>query len=89
VKLEGNNCLTAIYSRAGEAYILIANLTPEEAKVRCNIFPSKLPCPMSAVTSAEIITSHSATTPLNVRTLVTSGATVTIPADDVVLLHIK
>lgn len=89
VKLAGDNCLFAIYSRAGEAYILMANLGPAEAKVRCNISPAKLPYPMSAVTSAELVTGHGTTMPANASALLTTGEIVTIPADDVVMLHIK
>ena len=89
MKLDDANCLSAVYSRAGETYVLVANLGTEAAKVRCRITPANLPYPMSSLTSAEMITRQGLTVTLNARTLTAAGEMVTISPDDVILLHLK
>jgi hypothetical protein len=89
VKLDGADCLSAVYSRAGEAYVLVANLQPEPASVRCIVSPKNLPYPMPSMTTAEILSRQGTPTPLNSSNLIVSGEVLIIPADDVVMLHIK
>jgi hypothetical protein len=90
VKLDdAADCRSAVYSRAGEAWILVANLGPETVKVRCRISPANLPCPLPSVTKAVTLTRTGGTLSLNAGTLTSSGEVVSIPADDVVLLHLQ
>jgi hypothetical protein len=89
VKLDGSDCLTAVYSRPGEAYILLANLDPQPKKVRCQVNPMSLPYPLASISRAEVLTKLGAKSALESARLMAEGATVTVPADDVVMLHIK
>ena len=88
VKLDGTG-LTAVYSQAGEAYVLLGNPGPAAVKVRCVISPANLPYPLSALTRAELITRQGLTQPLNAGALTAAGELVDIPADDVVMLHLQ
>jgi len=87
VKLDGTGCLSAVYSRAGEAYVLLANLEANPKKVRCRIDTEKLPVALKAVTSAEIPGKGAAQ--LAAAKLTGDGEDITIPADDVVMIHIR
>jgi len=90
VKLdEDANCRFAIYSRSGEAYVLVANLGPDEARVRCRVSPANLPRPMPSVTKVVMLTRQGTTLPLKASTLTSTGEMVTIPADDIVILHLQ
>lgn len=89
VKLEGAECLSAVYSRAGEAYVLVANLGPDVVKVRCAIDSKKLPYPMPTISKAKIFTSLGTASPLNARDLSAKGRVLSIPPDDIVMLHVE
>ena len=88
VKLDDRDCISAVYSSPGEAYILLANLEPELKKVRCVIKPENLPYPLSSVLSAEIL-SQDKSISLDANKLTIGGEEINIPADDAVLIHIK
>jgi hypothetical protein len=87
VLLDDRDCLTAVYSRAGEAYVLLANLEANPKKVRCRIDTEKLPVALKAATSAEI-PGKDAAQPAAAK-LTGDGEDITIPADDVVMIHLK
>lgn len=87
VLLDDRDCLTAVYSRAGEAYVLLANLEANPKKVRCRIDTEKLPVALKAATSAEIPGKDAAQ--LAAAKLTGDGEDITIPADDVVMVHLK
>jgi len=87
VKLDDRDCLTAVYSKKGEAYVLLANLETNPKKVRVQIDPKSLAYPLVSVASAEILGKGAMS--LLAANLVGGGEEVTIPADDVVLMRIK
>ena len=87
VKLDDRDCLTAVYSKAGETYVLLANTQPQAKKVRLRIEAKKLPVPLAAVGSAEIVGKGAAA--LQAGNLAGAGEEIAIPADDVVLIKIK
>jgi len=87
VKLDDRDCLTAIYGKAGEAYLLLANVDPIPKKIRVRIDPKKLPVPLAAIASAEILGKGAAS--LQAANLTGGGEEIMIPADDVVLVRIK
>jgi hypothetical protein len=97
VSLDAPHCASAIYSRAGESYILLGNLEKNPRTVRCRVNPDKLPYPVTSPNSATLM-SGTGTTPgdgkassqdLDVRQLVGPGLEVTLPADSVLLLHLR
>jgi hypothetical protein len=87
VKLDDRDCLTAIYSKTGEAYVLVANLDSIPKEVRVRIDPKNLPTPLARISSAEIIGKGAAS--LQGVNLTGGGENLKIPADDVVLIRIK
>ena len=52
VSLSDRRCASAIYSRAGTAYVLLANLDSSSKEVSCVLHPGKLPCPLARLASA-------------------------------------
>jgi len=87
VKLDDRDCLTAVYSKAGEACILLANVDPNPKKVRVRIDPKSLAYPLASIASAEILGKGAAS--LQPAILAGAGEEVAIPADDVILIRIK
>ena len=88
VYLEDDNCASAVYSRPGEAYILLGNLDAEPKKIACIMYPQKLSYPLSTIRSAEIIRGAKRVE-LNVSQLSGAGEIIPLPGDDMVLVHIK
>jgi len=96
VRLEGTRCASALYSRPGEAYALLANLTKDPQTVRCRVVPARFPCPLTSPTAATLLGASSAGGPgpaqpvpanLDLRALLDTGTDVTLPADRAVLVH--
>jgi hypothetical protein len=87
VKLDDRDCLTAIYSKPGEAYILLANVDTNTKKVRIQVDLQNLPYPLATIASAEILEKNASF--LHVANLTGGGEEVTIEADDVVLIRIN
>jgi len=88
VRVDNKDNISAVYSRPGEAYILLANLEAEPRKITCTINPQDLSYPLSSISSCEIL-SKGESIELDASKLADSGESITIPADDVVLLHVK
>jgi hypothetical protein len=98
VKLSDPRCASAVYSRPGEAYLLLANLDKAPHEVVCTLASDKLPYPLARPVSAAIFVgaSPSAGYParesamsLDVRRMVKEGIKITIPGDDAVLVRIR
>ncbi|MGC8989952.1 MAG: DUF6259 domain-containing protein, partial [Verrucomicrobiia bacterium] len=97
VSLGHPRCAAAIYSRPGEAFVVIANLTTAPQQVQCRVRTDRLPCPLVSAKSAALLggptkltESTGATTPvsLDVRQLAGDGTAIQIPATSAVLVHI-
>ncbi len=88
VKLYGQDCTSAVYSRSGEAYVLLANFNSEPTKVICTIKPANLSYPLSSISSCGIV-GEGESKGLDVKKIVSTGEKLTLPADSVLLLHIK
>ena len=88
VTVDNKDCISAVYSRPGEAYILLANLEPEPKEIRCAISPDKLQSALPSLKAAEIL-SEGKSISLNIGKLAGSGENITLPADGVVLLHVQ
>jgi hypothetical protein len=87
VNLGGDDFLSAVYSRPGEAYILLANLRPKAREAVCRIDPRAFQNPMASVRSAAIVDKEKAN-PLDVENLIGRGENILLPADGVKLLHL-
>ncbi|MCP5118554.1 MAG: hypothetical protein GY953_47685 [bacterium] len=88
VQLEGDNCISALYSRQGEAYILLANFNPEPKTVLCKLKPRNLPYALSSIGKAEVVRGDKRIS-LGAGKLTGSGERIEIGADNVVLLHVE
>lgn len=98
VALSHPRCASAIYSRPGEAYLLLANLDPEEREVVCKIALEKLPCPRFTPTSATWLLESTATScrqvpddssQLDLAQLLGEGLKLVLPVDGVLLIHLR
>ncbi len=87
VTLKGEGCASAVFGRPGEAYILLGNLDGDPKTVTCRIDPRKLPHPLSSITSGRILKADGPVE-LNVGKLTSAGEDITLPGDDVVLIHV-
>ena len=98
VSLSHPRCGAAVYSRPGEAYVLLANLDAESREVTCRIHPDKLPHALSGLTSARLVAGAATSAPaavekdprvLDAARLAAEGVKITIPGDGLLLLHVR
>ncbi|MHB8897717.1 MAG: DUF6259 domain-containing protein [Thermoguttaceae bacterium] len=92
VHLSDPVCASAVYSRAGEAWILLANLGPETRETVCRLDPAKLPWPLQSPRTAATVAGSAGPSdpqPLDIGRLLGEGVNVSIPADSAILLHIR
>jgi hypothetical protein len=98
VALSHPRCASAVYSRPGETYLLLANLDPEAHEVTCVLHPQTLPHPLANPTIATRVQATAvaagAQAPagavsLDVRQLVGEGLKITIPGDDAILIQVR
>ena len=97
VTIRGARTGSAIYSRPGESWLVLANLDETTQEVSCVVHPDKLPYPLSSVASATLFTSSNTATnlsgqpaprPLDAQHFTGSGLTLTIPPDSAVLVRV-
>jgi hypothetical protein len=86
VTLSDPRCASAIYSRPGEAWLLLANLESTPRDVTCRLDASRLPVPMTRIVSATRIEPSAE---LEVRQLCGAGVTLSLPAADLALIHLR
>jgi len=98
VTLSHPRCAAAVYSRRGEAYLLLANLDAEPREVTCVLHPQNLPHPLTNPTSATRLAATaewsgsrapSDALSLNVRQLIGEGLKIVISGDDAILIQVR
>jgi hypothetical protein len=98
VTLSDAHCASAIYSRAGQAYLLLANLEGSPREVTCVLHPEKLPYPLAHPVAAVRLPASAApsgnrdqpdASSLDVRQLIGEGLRITIPGDDAILIQVR
>jgi hypothetical protein len=96
VRLSHPRCASAVYSRPGESYLLLANLDQESHEVTCTLRPQSLPHPLSSVAAAKVLPGPASAAKaqgdgqeLNARQLIGEGVKLTIPGDDAVLVRVR
>jgi hypothetical protein len=94
VRLGAPGCASAIYSRPGEAFALLANLEPAPREINCIVDPERLPYPMKRLTSARLVfppEPKGAVPALDIdaRQLSGPGAKLTLPGDSLLLLNLR
>ena len=94
VTLTDDRCGSAVFSRAGESYLVLANLDQSPREITCVLHPEKLPYPLlrpSSATRLAMISapdgnpSQPAAPGLDVRALVGEGTRIEIPAADAIV----
>lgn len=90
VQLSHDKSAAAVYSRRGEAYLLLVNLDSSPREVACLLRPDKLPHPLDAPRTARLAGGAAAAgTALNAGDLLGDGLKLTIPAEDAILIHVR
>jgi hypothetical protein len=89
VTLSDACCASAVYSRPGEAYLLLANLDQNQREVTCTLHPERLPCPLTKPAAASRFVPERPAVSLDVRQLVGEGLKIELPGDDAILIHIR
>lgn len=90
--LSDKRCASAIYSRAGEAFVLLANLEQKPSEVTCVLHPEKLPCPLNHPANASVLAGNPASqalSDLDIAQLVGNGLKITVPGDGAMLIRIR
>ncbi len=98
VRLEGDRCASAVYSRPGQCYLLVANLDPVPKQVRCAVRLDQLPHALPAPTSATLVASGRSSptdsdptvgSALDVGRLTGEGIAIPVPGDSTVLIRLR
>lgn len=98
VSLGHPRCASAIYSRPGEAFLLIANLAMDSQQVQCRVRLDRLPYPLASAKSAVVLSGSSrsadstdskTSVELDIRQLTGDGAAIQIPGTSAALVHIR
>ena len=98
VSLSDRRCASAVYSRPGEAYLLLVNLDQATRQVTCLVHPDKLPYPLAHPGTAAIVSENPedsgasarpAARVLNAAGLVGGGINLTIPAAGAIVIRIR
>ena len=87
IRLDAPDCISAVYSREGEAWILLGNTSSEPRQVRVRISPGSLPVPLQSPGSVQQIEGETKTS-LDASRAGGEGESVRIPAEGAVLLRI-
>ena len=90
VQLSHDKCASAVYSRQGEAYLLLVNLDSSPHEVACVLRPDKLPHPLASPRTVRLAGgAATAGATLNIGDLLGGGLKLTIPAEDAILIHVR
>jgi hypothetical protein len=87
VKLQGTRCASAVYSRPGETYILLANMQEKEDEIMCTLDLRELPYPIPSPKTALVLPKPNTT--LDVGALLKGGVRLRVPGDSAVLIQVR
>jgi hypothetical protein len=94
VTLSDDRCASAVYSKPGETYLLLANLEQSPKEVTCMLHPEQLPYPLARPTAATRLSlargaNQAAALSLDIRQMVGAGLKMTLPGDDAILIQVR
>ena len=89
VTLSDARCASAVYSRTGEAYLLLANLDQKPREVTCVLHPEELPCPLAKPIAANRLAPEQPAVGLDIRQLVGEGLAIQLPGDTAILIQVR
>ncbi len=87
VQLDAPDAISAIYSRSGEAWVLIGNTGAQSRRIRVKLDPAKLPNPLESINLIHQVDLATAVA-LNPDRATGEGESVQVPAYGAVLLRI-
>lgn len=87
VVIQGGRCGSAVYSRRGESFLLLANLDEAPQEVRCILKPENLPFPIASPQTAILKVNQD--TALNIGEMTRAGVKILIPGDSAVLVQVR
>jgi hypothetical protein len=87
IKLTGTRTASAVYSRPGEATLVVANMSEKPQTITCSLNLERLPFPLKQPASA--ILSGREELPIEFSQLVTGGVSLPVPGDSALFIHIK
>lgn len=88
VRLNNNDCFSAIYSRPEEAYLVLTNLSSEPCVVKCIVNPQAIKNPLASISTAELVNGEKVNK-LNVDLLTHEGQNLSLPAEGALLLRLR
>jgi hypothetical protein len=88
VRFGNSDCFSAIYSRPGEAYLVLTNLSSEPHEVKCMVNPQAIKNPMRSIISAELVDGNKSRK-LSPHLLTHGGEQLSFMAQSALLLHIQ
>ena len=88
VILSDERCASAVYSRPGEAYLLLVNLDQKPRDVTCVLHPERLPHPFANPVAANRLAAG-AVVGLDVRQLLGDGLKIELAGDDAILIQVR
>ncbi|MBI4890631.1 MAG: hypothetical protein HY821_08390 [Acidobacteria bacterium] len=87
VQLDSPEAISSLYSRSGEAWILIGNTGAQSRQIRVKLDPKALPAPLDSISLLQQV-DRSNTVALNATRATGEGESVQVPAYGAVLLRI-
>lgn len=87
--LSDNRCASAIYSRKGQAWVLLANMDAEPREVTCVVHPDKLPFPIEDPTSARRFHPGAATPSMLDISGLLKGLKIPLKGDEAILIEVR
>lgn len=85
VSTDAKQVYSAVYSRPGEAWVLLGNFGDRARDVLCTVDAAKLPNALARVGSAEIVGGGR----IDAARLVSAGERITVPPADAVLIRLR
>jgi hypothetical protein len=97
VTLQGTRCASAVYSREGETYLLVANLDGAAQEPLCTLHPENLPLPIKSLSRAAVIRVNqtgsrdkgSQDTRIDIQKLTRGGVRIPLEGDSAVLIKVQ
>jgi len=89
VMIQEPRTASAIYSRTNEAWLIAGNLEGTNRNLTISFQPQKLKHPMSPLQSATLINAAGVATALDVNKLTSTGLSIAVPPESVVLIHVQ
>lgn len=90
VTLDGERCGSAVYTRSGEAFLVLANFAETTRELLCKVRLDHPSLRLKNITSASLLEENgNRNNPIDPAKLTGEGVKIRIPADSAVLVQLK